>query len=129
MAMDENSSVAQRFFAAAAQGDADQLRALCAPGFEARRNGGPPAGIDALIAVSAAIRAVAPDFRYEHAVRSATATGFVEEHEVRCTLPDGTPLHLSVCVVGEVVAGKVSALREYLDTAAAARLGKALHGR
>ena len=127
--MDANSTVAEQFFAAAAQGDAGRLRALCAPGFQARQNGGPPADVEALIAVSAAIRAAVPDFRYENAVRSATASGFVEEHDVRGTLPDGTGFQLAVCVVGEVAEGKVTALREYLDTAAAAGLGKALRGR
>jgi len=65
-------------------------------------------------------------FRYEDAVRSATGTGFVEEHAVRGTLPDGKPLELAVCVVADVKDGKVTFVREYVDSAASAGLVAAL---
>lgn len=63
---------------------------------------------------------------YADAIRSATATGFVEEHAVRGTLPDGSRLDLPVCVVADVVDGKKTNLREYFDTGAAAGLIRAL---
>ncbi len=126
--MNPNSALAEAFFAAVARGDAERARALCAPGFQASQNGGPAVDVEALVALGAAIRAVAPNFRYENAVRSETATGFVEEHEVRGTLPDGTPFQVAVCVVARVVDGKIAAVNEYLDIAAAAGLSKALRG-
>ena len=71
------------------------------------------------------IRAI-PDFHYEQAQCSATDTGFVEEHVVCGTLPDGSTLHLPVCVVADVINGKVSRVREYADSFAARGLLRAL---
>ena len=82
--------------------------------------------LDTLIGFSMAVLGVVENFRYEEAVRSATETGFVEEHVVRGTLPDGSEMNLAVCVVGEVVDGKIVRLREYVDSAAAQGLIKAL---
>ncbi len=81
---------------------------------------------DRLLKFTGMVNAVVPDFRYEEAVRSGTETGFVEEHRVRGTLPDGSQLDLMACVVGEVSDGKITVLREYVDTAAAGGLMKAL---
>ena len=55
-----------------------------------------------------------------------TETGFIEEHRVFGELPDGNQLNLAACVVGTVEDGKISALREYVDTGAAIGLMKAL---
>ena len=66
------------------------------------------------------------DFHYENAVRSATESGFVEEHQVCGTLPDGGELNLAVCVVAQLRDGKISVLREYFDSRAAAKLLAAL---
>jgi len=77
----------------------------------------------------AAVRRAVKDFRYEDAVRSTTETGFVEEHAVRGTLPDGTALELAVCVVATVKDGRVTDVREYLDSAASIGLAAALSPR
>ena len=50
----------------------------------------------------------------------------VEEHRVCGTLPDGSNLDLAACVVADVRDGRICALREYMDTAAAAGLVAAL---
>ena len=83
-------------------------------------------GLEALLRFNALVHRAVSDFRYEAAVRSATATGFVEEHAVRGTLASGTRLDLAVCVVADVRAGQVTLAREYLDMAAAAPLIAAL---
>jgi ketosteroid isomerase-like protein len=57
---------------------------------------------------------------------SATVAGFVEEHSVKGTLPGGNTLDLAVCVVAEIRGGKVTDIREYFDSAAAADLAAAL---
>jgi ketosteroid isomerase-like protein len=82
--------------------------------------------LDSLLQFSQAVLHVVKDFRYEDAVRSDTASGFVEEHSVRGELPDGSKLDLPVCVVGDVRDGKICSLREYLDTRAASGLIAAL---
>lgn len=83
---------------------------------------------DTLMGFTAMVHKVVTDFHYENPVRSATETGFIEEHDVCGTLPDGSTLKLILCVVGEVEDGKITKLREYVDTGAAAGLMKALQG-
>ncbi|RZV35141.1 MAG: nuclear transport factor 2 family protein [Sphingomonadaceae bacterium] len=124
--MNDHVVLAARLFAAFESGDLDAARDLCAPGFRGTQNGGPAMDLETLLKFSAAVSAAVEDFRYEAAVREATATGFVEEHAVRGTLPDGSQLDLAVCVVGDVRNGKISALREYLDSARAAGLLEAI---
>ncbi|MEE4361429.1 MAG: nuclear transport factor 2 family protein [Pseudomonadales bacterium] len=122
----QHEELAEALFAAFQAGDAEAARALCASDLEARQNDGPAMGLGPLLAFSKAVHRLVKDFRYEEAVRSATDRGFVEEHRVRGTLPDGSELDLSVCVVADVVDGRITSLREYLDSAAAAGLIAAL---
>lgn len=121
-----NIELAETLFGALAKGDADQVRQVCAPDMRANQNHGPNMNVDALINFTVAVHKVAKDFRYEDAVRSATSTGFVEEHNVRGTLPDGTEFDLAVCVVAKVQEGVITELREYADSFAASGLFKAL---
>ncbi|MBK81699.1 MAG: hypothetical protein CMQ43_12400 [Gammaproteobacteria bacterium] len=121
-----HTDLADQLFAAFENADADAVRALCAPDFSGRQNLGPSMNLDNLIRFSLAVSGVVPDFRYEDRVVTATESGFVEEHMVCGTLPDGSALRLAACVVAEVQDGRIASLREYLDTAAAAGLLKAL---
>lgn len=122
----DNTDICKALFEAFATGDEDRVRSLCAPGMQAWQNNNPPMDLDTLLGFSNAVLEVVKDFRYEEARRSETATGFVEEHRVRGTLPDHSKLDLAVCVVADVRDGKIYSLREYLDTAAAAGLIGAL---
>ncbi len=118
--------IAEALFAGFASGDADAVRALCAPDMTATQNHGPAMSVDTLLEFTLAVLKVVKGFRYEEAVRTATDRGFVEEHQVRGTLPDGSQLDLAACVVGEVSDGRITALREYLDGSKARPLLKAL---
>ena len=122
----ENTELCAALFEALAAGDDARVRTLCTPDMQAIQNRNPPMNLDALLQFSSAVHGVVENFRYEEAVRSATATGFVEEHSVRGELPDGKSLDLRVCVVADVRDGKICSLREYLDTAAARGLAAAL---
>lgn len=82
--------------------------------------------LDEVLAFNAAVHGVLENFRYADAVRSSTGSGFVEEHAVRGTLPDGRELDLAVCVVADVSDGTVTEVREYFDSATAAGLIEAL---
>ena len=117
-----NDELAQALFEAFGKGDAESVRRLCAPNFEARQNNGPVMTLEPLLEFALAVYQVVKGFRYEDAVRSETRSGFVEEHNVRGTLPDGSELDLAVCVVADVREGKVSNVREYFDSASAAGL-------
>jgi hypothetical protein len=93
------------------------------------QNNGQPLDLETLLSFNVAVGRVVRDFRYGDAVRSATATGFVEEHSVRGALPGGKTLDLAVCVVAEINGGKVTKVREYFDSAAAADLVALRSGR
>ena len=125
MAMD-NAAVARALFDALAADDDAMVRALCAPGFVLRQNGGPAMDVAMLLRFNRRVHGIVSGFRYEDVVCAATATGFVEEHAVRGTLADGNALELAACVVADVVDGRVTLVREYVDTAAATPLLAAL---
>jgi ketosteroid isomerase-like protein len=122
----DNAAIAQRLFAALAGHDDPAVRDLCSPDLRVRQNGGKPMGLEALLRFSGAVGRIVPDFHYADAVRAATDAGFVEEHAVRGTLPNGKALRLRVCVVAEVRDGKITDVREYFDSAAATDLVAAL---
>lgn len=126
--MSDNVAVARAMFDAFQAGDVEAARDILAEDFKGSQNGGPDMDRATLLGFSGAVKAAVPDFRYEDIVCSATDTGFVEEHTVRGTLPDGDQIGLRLCVVGTVAGGKVTVLREYLDSAGAAGLAKALAG-
>ncbi|MFT4767856.1 MAG: ketosteroid isomerase-like protein [Glaciecola sp.] len=122
----DNTDICKALFDAFTTGDEDRVRSLCAPEIKAWQNNNPPMDLDTLLGFSHAVLEVVKDFRYEEVRRSATATGFVEEHRVRGTLPDYSKLDLAVCVVADIRDGKIYSLREYLDTSAATELRAAL---
>jgi len=124
--MDTDTAIARSLFDAFASGDADTVRSLCTADMQATQNHGPVMDVDMLLSFTAAVLKVVDNFRYEDAIRTSTANGFVEEHSVRGTLPDGSELNLAACVVAELRDGSISRLREYLDGAAARGLLKAL---
>ncbi len=122
----ENAHIAQALFAALAANDADAVRSLCAPDFQLVQNGAPPMGLETLLKLNAVVHAAVPGWGYGDAVRASTASGFVEEHTAGGALPCGDVLRLPVCVVADVVAGRVSRVREYFDSAVAAPLAALL---
>lgn len=124
--MTEPIDIAERLFRAFAEDDADTARSLLAEDFTGTQNGGAPMDRDTLLKFAGAFRSVVQGYRYENAVCSATATGFVEEHDVCGTLPDGSELRIPACVVAEVEGGKITSIREYLDATKAAGVIKAL---
>jgi ketosteroid isomerase-like protein len=60
--------------------------------------------------------------RYEDVVRHATPTGYVEQHVLRGTAPNGTELNIHACLVVTVSGGRISRIDEYLDSQAAVAL-------
>lgn len=119
-------SLCTQFFEATASGDATALESLCAEDFTGQQNGGPEMSRSQLIRFSVAVKRALPDFHYDKQHPQATETGFLEEHLVCCTLPDGTALQMPVVVVADVEAGKITAMREYFDSVQARGLMKAL---
>lgn len=58
-----------------------------------------------------------PDIRYEEVRRHLFAGGFVQQHVLRGTAPNGKPFEVPACIVCEVAGGRVTRLDEYLDSA------------
>lgn len=121
-----NTKIAEALFKAFAENNLDAARSLCHTDMTAIQNSNPAMNLDTLLGFSDAVSKVVQNFRYEHVIRSETDTGFVEEHSVRGTLPDGSELHLTACVVADIIDGKIKVLREYVDTSSAAGLLQAL---
>ncbi|GAA4041658.1 DUF4440 domain-containing protein [Erythrobacter jejuensis] len=118
--------LADTLFRAFEAGDAEGARACLADDFALVQNGGRPMDRETLITFARAFRSVVSGYRYEKPQFSTTDSGFVREHEVCGTLPDGSELRFAACVVAEVTDGKITAVREYLDTPKAAGVAKAL---
>jgi ketosteroid isomerase-like protein len=60
--------------------------------------------------------------RYEDIRRVALDDGFVQQHVLRGTAPNGTPLEVPAMMRVMVADGRITRLEEYLDTAQVAAL-------
>ena len=67
---------------------------------------------------------VMPDMVYGDIRRQVTPTGFVQQHILRGTAPDGTKVEMPACLVVRIEGERVTRLDEYLDPAAAAPLSR-----
>ena len=65
-----------------------------------------------------------PDMSYEDIRRQPTPTGYVQQHILRGTAPDGTKLAMPACLVVTIVDERITRLDEYLDAAGAAALSR-----
>ena len=121
-----HAMIAQALFAALAQTDDQRVRALCSPAMLLRQNGGKPMDLETLLRFNRRVHGVVSGFRYEEVVCAETTSGFVEEHRVRGTLPNGILIDFPACIVAEVCDRLVISVREYADTTAAAPMLAAL---
>lgn len=62
------------------------------------------------------------DLRYEGIRVETTASGYVQQHVLHATAPDGTRIESPACLVVEVRDGRIRRLEEYLDSAAISAL-------
>ncbi len=62
------------------------------------------------------------DLRYENVRVTPTENGFVQQHTMRCTAPNGEAVEAHVCMIATVENGKISQVHEYMDTAQMAPL-------
>ena len=110
--------VAERLFAAIGAGNIDGVRDCYADNVVIWHNND---GIEQtrdenLRTLSWVIHNVS-DRRYEEIRRQETPTGFVQQHVLRGTTRSGKLLELPACIVCTVVAGKITRMDEYLDSA------------
>jgi ketosteroid isomerase-like protein len=123
MSANESLEVADKFFAAIPRGDLAAVRALYAPGAEIWHNhDGVTQDAAANLRVLEWVVRNISGLRYEDVRRSATPTGFVQQHVLRGTAPNGKPLEIPACIVCRVEGGRITRLDEYLDSAQLAAL-------
>ncbi len=119
----ETLELADRFFAAIPKGDAAALRQLYAPDAVIWHNFDQKAqSVDENLRVLEWIAANVRNLRYEEISRIVTPQGWVQQHVLRGTAPNGKPLEVPACIVFSVRAGRVTRVEEYLDTAQIAPL-------
>ena len=111
-------ALADRVVAAIEKRDVDTVRACYAP--DARiwhNNDGKVQSVDDNIKGVHWIHKVLSGVRYDVKQRTALPGGFLQEHVLRGTLPDGTAFAMPACVICKVEGGVITALDEYLDSA------------
>ncbi len=125
--MDETQILefAERFVGAIQAGDVDAVRACYAPDAKLWHNTDDiEQTVDQNMAVLNWFIKTLPDRYYRVLYRAALKDGFVQQHILEATLPDGTRWKMFACVVVRMENSVIVRLDEYLDSAQ----GKALRG-
>jgi ketosteroid isomerase-like protein len=114
---------AARFLGAIQAGDAEAVRACYAPDAKIwHNNDGVEQTVDQNLRVLAWFARTLPDRKYNVVRREALSDGFLQQHVLEATLPDGTAWSMDACVVVRMRNGLITRLDEYLDSARAAAL-------
>jgi ketosteroid isomerase-like protein len=108
--------LADRFFAAVAARDIHAVRGMYAPDAVVWHNyDRATQDVETNLGVLAAATSAIRDFRYEDVRRTATPSGFVSQHVLRGTAPNGEELDVPSCIVCTVRDGRITRLDEYFD--------------
>ena len=114
---------AERFVGAIQEGDTDAVRACYAPDAKLWHNtDGIEQTVDQNMKVLDWFIRALPDRNYRVTRLEALPDGFMQQHVLEATLPDGTKWSMDACVVVRIENGAITRLDEYLDSAQAARL-------
>jgi len=110
--------IAEQLINAIQHGDVDAVRSIYAPDCVIwHNNDGLEQSVeDNLTILSWVVRNIR-DLRYEEIRRQRTDTGFVEQHVLRGTAPNGQPLNIPACLVCTLRDGRITRVDEYLDSA------------
>ena len=112
--------LAERFLHAIQIGDVATMRACYAPGAKIWHNTDDvEQSLDDNVKVLNWFIAKLPDRNYRVLRREALKDGFLQQHVLEATLPDGTRWKMSACVVVRMENGLITRLDEYLDSAEA----------
>lgn len=119
-------AIGERLFAAIEAGDIEAVRALYSPDVTVWHNhDGLAQSIDDNLRVLGWMAKHLPGARYTHVRRSATDTGFVQQHILVATNRNGREVAVPACIVADVNDGRITRLDEYLDSAHVAHLMEA----
>ena len=121
---EESLAVADRLFKSIERGDVAAIRDIYAPGAKMwHNNDGATQTVDENLAVLGWVVANISEVAYTEIRRSATPTGFVQQHVMRGRVKSsGKEIRLPACIICEVEHGRVTRLDEYFDSAHIAML-------
>jgi ketosteroid isomerase-like protein len=121
--MSEHLDLAERLFKAIEAGDIDAVRDIYAPNAEIWHNTDDVAQspADNLRTLSWITRNL-QDVAYTQIRRSATDTGFVQQHVLVATNRAGQRVEVPACIVTTIVDGHITRLDEYMDSAVVERI-------
>ncbi len=115
--------LADRMFRAIEQADLDALRSIYADDFVAWSNfDDGTKDVDATLSVLGWLCHKLGDRRYDVRRRVLIDGGFLQQHVLRGTAPDGSAVAMPACVIATVTDGRVVRVDEYLDPSALAAL-------
>ncbi len=123
MQSNEVLAFAERFVDAIEGGDVEAVRACYAPDAKIwHNNDGLEQTVDQNIKVLNWFMRKLPNRKYRIVRREALSDGFLQQHVLEATLPDGRPFKMSACCVIRMQDGVITRLDEYFDSAEAAQL-------
>ncbi len=123
MTPQEYLDFAERFVGAIQTGDTATVRACYAPDAKLWHNtDGIEQTVDQNMRVLDWFIRTLPDRNYRVVRREALKDGFLQQHVLEATLPDGTKWAMDACVVVRIENGLIARLDEYLDSAQGAAL-------
>ena len=119
---------ARQFVGAIQSGDTEAVRACYHPGAKLWHNSdGIEQTVDQNMKVLDWFIRTLPDRNYRVLRLEALSDGFLQQHVLEATLPDGTRWTMDCCVVARMEDGLITRLDEYLDSAQSSQLRA--HGR
>jgi uncharacterized protein len=118
MTPEQHLDLAERFVGAIQRGDTEAVRACYAPDAKLWHNtDGIEQTVDQNMKVLDWFIRTLPDRYYRVQRREALPDGFLQQHVLEATLPNGKKWSMDACVVVRAENGKITRLDEYLDSA------------
>ena len=123
MTAQEHLDFAERFVSAIQTGDTATVRACYHPDAKLWHNtDGIEQTVDQNMKVLDWFIRTLPDRNYRVVRRESLPDGFLQQHVLEATLPDGTKWAMDACVVIKIEDGRITRLDEYMDSAKGAQL-------
>ena len=120
---DTIESISKRLVSSVAAGDVDGVAALYTDDMTAWRNSdGRTLSKQQSLKVVQILADKLDDLRYEDVRLTATENGFVQQHTMTCTAPNGEKVEARVCMIATLEGDKIRHVDEYMDTAQMAPL-------
>lgn len=114
----ETLDFAKRFVTALQGNDPDVVRPFYAPDAQIWHNtDNIVQTVDENVKVMKWMMHNLPDRHYRVTRLEALSDGFLQQHVLEATLPDGKPWTLHACVIIKITDGKITRLDEYMDSA------------